>query len=103
MFIIWLASLAFLPLLLTWAVSAVAWHELRHPWIFVLLGIVALYACAGLAGTWTFNGSGTGDGRTGANSPGTDPPSLRYATSLIFVLAAGYAILWSLKLLLLKR
>jgi hypothetical protein len=44
MFIIWLAGLAVLPLLLTW--------------IFVIVGVFALYVCAGLAGTWTPSGIG---------------------------------------------
>jgi hypothetical protein len=104
MFIIWLAGLAVLPFLLTWIYSVRFWQDLRHPWIFVIVGVFALYVCAGLAGTWTLSGIGIAGVRSGAPHPRSiDPLTVRCGASVVIIIAVGCSVLWGLKLLFSKR
>jgi hypothetical protein len=104
-FLTWLTVIAFLPLALTWLFCRSAWHELRYPWIFVIVALIALYVCTAASAMWTLSVSDPTSEDTDASSNlrPAEPPPIRYGISILIIIAVGCCALWVLRVLFSKH
>jgi hypothetical protein len=94
---------AALPLLAS-TIAAYLWRgTVSRPWLFWMVGVVALYVLSILAVTWTFADVGLTGVRANQEPPAVDPFALHVYLAGLGLLVCDGLLLWGLRVIMAKR
>jgi len=99
MFDIWLATLAFGPLVLTAVSGYFWWRRFAYPKLFILIGVIGLWGIASAFAVRVLANMGV----AGGIGPGMDDGSRVLANSLLTFLMVAVAFLHALRYFMPKR
>jgi hypothetical protein len=77
------------------------WASLSRPWLFVVVGLVGLYALMAVFATFVFKGVGI-SGAPAGPKPFFDPLEVKIVVLIVAFVIFGALALWGLRLLLAK-
>jgi formate hydrogenlyase subunit 3/multisubunit Na+/H+ antiporter MnhD subunit len=99
LFDIWLATLLLGPLVLTALVAYFSWRRLAHPKLYVLIGVVGLWAAAITVAMRVLGNVGV----SGGVGPDADHGARVLGASMLIFLLVGIAFLLGLRYFMRKR